>query len=136
MPSATTKRDDEAGTAEQRTGQQHQRGEPAEQQGRLQAVHAAILLPSTIRGTSDHGRCSALPAAQVDRPGLDDRVAAHQVQALVQRDGRVDVRGQHPHPVADLRPRLAGANVMCSSEQNHTVAPGHGRVAVVHARAP
>src|SRR4051812_34950268 len=71
--------------------------------------NSAVFRPFTPRSSSRQvpgervitGWCSALPAAQVHRPGVEHLVAAHDVEAFVQRDGRVDVRGHHPHRVTD-----------------------------------
>src|SRR5690348_11408323 len=89
-----------------------------------------ILLPSTTGGTSDHARVFRLPTPQVDRPGVQNVFAAHDVQALVQRDGGVDVRGHHAHPVPDPQ-RLARREreVLVGDEPHLAV---HRRVAVVH----
>ena len=58
------------------------------------------------------------PAAEVDLPHVDDLVAVDDVQALVLGDGRVDVGGEHPHPVADRRTcrRHAERDVLVGAE--------------------
>jgi hypothetical protein len=42
------------------------------------------------------------PAAQVDGPLVDDLVAGNDVEALVLRDRRVDVRRHQLHLIADV----------------------------------
>src|SRR6478672_1263608 len=67
--------------------------------------NSAVFSPFTPRSSSRQllrervitGWCSALPTAQVDRPRVEHLVVAHDVEAFVQRDGRVDVRGHDPH---------------------------------------
>ena len=65
------------------------------------------------------------PAPEVDRPACRRTSSPRTTcRPLVERHRRVDVGGHDPDAVAGLRaaPSVAGANVMCSSEQNHTVA--------------
>src|SRR5512143_1536561 len=70
----------------------------------------------------------SLPAAQVDRPGVDHLIARHQIHALVVGDGRIDVRRRDAHPGAD-RQRLLGpeGGVLVRAEPHR--AAGDGRIA-------
>ena len=65
--------------------------------------HAISHRARAVRGP----RAAALgsPAAEVDLPHVDDLVAVDHVEALVLGDGRVDVGGDDPDPVADRHRR-------------------------------
>src|SRR5262249_27669539 len=74
-----------------------------------------------------------LPAAEIDVPGVYDLVTPRDVHALVVGDGGIDVRRQHPYPVAD-RDRMLGAERHVLVGAVPDTVTDDRRITVVHAQ--
>ena len=51
------------------------------------------------------------PTAQIDRPDFEHAIAAHEMHAVVVRDRRIDVGGQHARHFTEIQVESVGVDV-------------------------